>query len=227
MSVIAIISTIAIVVYLGVQHRSSDSVVQASVSDAQRILQTYYAFNQYYPSNIANTEFTPPLSVPMALYTDSPQVPVYRSLTSDQNAQLFLNSCNGFMPITDGVTVYNNSCSFDGNNLHAKGTGASNVVIQGPVIQQSDFVLICGSACTTAQASITSTFLSQGGTFPITVPKKGTTLPAPTLQTTGNASRFCLEGRSAAFTDIIYHMTPSSSGLESGPCPTDAALHYP
>lgn len=176
---------------------------------------------------MANTEFTPSLSVPMAFYTDSPQIPVYQSLTPDQNAQLFLNSCNGFMPITSGGITYNNSCVFSGNNLHAKGTGSSNIVMQGPVIQQSDFVLTCGSACNSAQSSIISAFVSQGGGFPITVPKNGATLPAPTMQTTGNASRYCLEGRSSVFVDIIYHMTPSSQDIESGPCPADAALHYP
>ena len=226
-SIIAVLAIITVVVFSGMQRRSSESVVQSSVSNAQKVLQTYFAFNHYYPSNIADTEFTPPLSVPIAFYTDSPQTPVYPSLTSEQNAQLFLNSCNGFMPVTSGGTTYNTSCVYNGNNLHVAGTVASNVVIHGPTVQQSDIVLICGAACTTAQSSIVSTFLSQGGSFPITVPKNGASLPAPTLQTTGNASRYCLEGRSSSYSDIIYHMSPSSSTLESGPCPADAALHYP
>lgn len=226
-SVLAITTAMVITAYAGIQHKSHDSVVKISLSSAQKVLQTYYVSTRYYPSNIADTEFTPPLTVPIAFYTDSPQTPVYQSLTSDQNAQLLLNSCNGFMPVTSEGTTYNNSCAFDGNNLHIKGTGSSNVVIQGPVIQQSDLVLTCGSACSLAQSSIISAFISQGGSFPITVPKKGATLPAPSMQATGNATRYCLEGRSSGFVDIIYHTVPSSSRVESGPCPTDATLHYP
>ena len=59
------------------------------------------------------------------------------------------------------------------------------------------------------------------------IPATITGVSTAALQTTGNASRYCLEGRSSSYSDIIYHMSPSSSTLESGPCPADAALHYP
>lgn len=225
--VIAILASILIVSYIGAQRRSSDALVKQTVSDAMKHLQLYNVFNKYYPSNIANTEYAPPITVAVALYTNAPQTPVYENLDAGQNAQLFLNSCNGFMPIVDGGTTYNTSCIYNGNNMHVKGQVASNVVINGPTINQNDFVLSCGSACSSAQSQIVSTFLAQGGSFPITVPKSGSTLPAPTLSTTGPASDFCLEGRSPQFVDIIYHTVPNSSGPESGPCPTSGTLHYP
>lgn len=214
--------------YNGTQRRSNNSVVMRTIADAQKTLQTFQVFNHYYPANIANTDYTPPTIVAVVLYTDAAQRPVYSNLTSAQNAQLFLNSCNGFMPIVDNGTTYNTSCIYNGNNAHIKGTVGSNVVVKGPTFNQSDFVLTCGSACTAAQSSIISAFLAQGGTFPITVPKSGSTMPAPTMVTYGNANKYCLEGRSPAYPDIIYHTTPDSASMpELGPCPANPSLHYP
>lgn len=225
--VIAVLTAITIVTYNGSQRRAMDVQVQQTVSDARKSLQVYYAFNSNYPPNIANTEYAPPLTVAVVLYTDAPQMPVYANLTADQNAQLFLNACNGFMPIVSGGTTYNTSCVFNGNNEHVKGEVGSNVVIKGPVINQSDFKLICGAACDQAQNSILTTFLAQGGTFPVNVPKQGSALPAPTsLQITGPASRYCIEGRAPQYTDIVYHATEQAA-VNKGPCPSDPALHYP
>jgi type II secretory pathway pseudopilin PulG len=225
--IIAILATIVVVSYLGTQRRSSDAVVRQTVSDALKHLQVYHVFNKSYPSNIANTEYAPPLSVAIALYTNAPQTPVYQNLDSAQNAQLFLNSCNGFMPIVEGPTTYNTACIFNGNNMHVKGQISSNIVVQGPVFNQSDFTLSCGAACDAAQSSIISTFLAQGGSFPIAVPKNGSALPAPSAMSNGPATDFCLEGRSAQFSDIIYHTRPDTESLESGPCPSNTNLHYP
>lgn len=226
-SIIAILAAITTVLYEGGQHNASDVLVKTTVSDAYKKLQYYYIYNKNYPSNIANTDYSPPLTVAVALYTDASQTPVYQNLSPDQNAQLFLNSCNGFMPVTSGSTTYNTSCVFSGNNVHVKGTESSNVEVDGPTINQGDFALKCGSACTTAQNSIISTFIAQGGIFPVTVPKKGSNLPAPTMQNTGVASSFCVEGRSPTYVDIIYHAVPSSNTPESGPCPSNNSLHYP
>lgn len=225
-AVVAILAAIVIVVFAGAQRRSVDAVVASTVSGAQKTLQIYQVFNRYYPSNIADTDYSPPLDVAVVLYTDSPQTPVYSNLTSEQNAQLFLNACNGFMPIASGGTTYNTACVYSGNNQHIAGTIASNVVIQGPTITQSDFVLRCGAACDAAQASIINSFLAQGGSFPITVPKKSSTLPAPTNIVTGNATTYCVEGRSPQFPDIVYHATPNTAARQPGPCDT-TGLHYP
>ncbi|MFZ1801609.1 MAG: type II secretion system protein [Candidatus Saccharimonas aalborgensis] len=227
MVLIGILAIIGLVAYNNVQQRASDSTVQTTVTDALKHLQLFYVENRSYPSNIANTQYAPPLNVALALYTNAAQTPTYQNLTADQNAQLFLNACNGYMPIVSGGTTYNTSCVYSGNNAHIKGQVGSNVVISGPNFNQSDFVLTCGSACSTVQSNIISSFTSQGGSFPITVPKSGSSLPAPVLVTTGVASKFCLEGRSPQFSSVVYHVVPSSSAPESGPCPTDPTLHYP
>ncbi|MFZ1258261.1 MAG: type II secretion system protein [Candidatus Saccharimonas sp.] len=226
-SVLAILVVATIVVYKGVQQRSASAVTQHTVADALKNLQLYYIANKNYPSNIANTDYAPPLSVAVSLYTNAPQTPTYQNLSSEQNAQLFLNSCNGFMPIESGGTTYSTSCVFNGNNMHVKGQTAANVVINGPTINQSSFVLSCGSACTTAQNNILSIFTEQGGTFPITVPKKGSALPQPVMVNTGTASRFCVEGRSGQFNTVMYYATSENQVVTEGACPTDAALHYP
>ena len=224
---IAILAMIVLVAYGSVQHRAADGVTQTTVSDAFKTMQLYYVNNRTYPPNVADTEYVPPLTVAVTLFTNASQVPTYQNLTTSQNAQLFLNTCNGYMPTTDGTTTYNTECDYNGNNLHVKGTTSSNVVIQGPTVNQSDFVLTCGSACAAAQTSIINTFLQQGGSFPITVPKSGSTLPAPTLITVGTATQYCLQGLSTQFADVEYHVTETSSMPESGPCPVNAALHYP
>lgn len=223
--IVAVLATIGIMTFLGMQRRSVDMLVTRTIADAQKNLQTFQVFNKFYPSNIANTDYTPPVSVGMVLYTDAPQTPVYSGLTSEQNAQLFLNACNGYMPITSGGTTYNTSCTYAGVNEHIAGTGATNVVIHGPTINQADFQLICGPACDTAQSNIIATFIAQGGVFPVSVPKSGSALPAPSMVTTGKATTYCLEVRSPDFIDIIYHATPGTQPIP-GACST-AGLHYP
>lgn len=226
-TIIAILATVSIITFANMRWRSVDALVKNTASDAQKALQTYGVFNQKtYPSNIAGTEYAPPLDVALALYTNAAQIPVYTNLTPDQNAQLFLNSCNGFMPVTDGVSTYNESCSYAGQNLHVKGTVSTNIVMQGPTISQSDFQLSCGSACDTAVDSIVSTFIAEGGTFPIVVPSRGSTLPQPTMTTTGVATNYCLEARSPLFSDIVYHATQNAANPAEGPCDT-TGLHYP
>lgn len=226
-SVIAILAAVTIVGYNFVQRRSSDGAVQHTLSDALRSLQVYYALNRAYPSNLADTDYSPPLSVAVAFYTDAAQTPVYSNLTPEQNAQLFLNACNGYMPIVSGGVTYNTSCAYAGNNAHIAGQVSSNVIIHGPSIVQSDFILTCGPACTTAQNNILSTFTSQGGTFPLAVPKSGSILPQPTMQSAGAATRFCIEGRSPQFVDVVYHAKSDNQSVEDGPCVADPTLHYP
>lgn len=226
--ILAILTLIGVVAYQGVQRRSAEGLVTQTTSDALKHLQIYYAFDKSYPSNVAGTEYGPPLSTAVTLYTNAPQLPVYSSLTPAQNAQLFLNACNGFMPIVSGSTQYNTVCVYNGNNAHIKGTVSSNVVVSGPSINESDFKLVCGTACTEVQQKIISIFKSQGGTFPIIVPKAGSSLPKPTSTTTiGKATRFCVEVKSAAYDDIVYHASSESQKPIKGQCLLDAELHYP
>lgn len=89
MVLIGILAIIGLVAYNNVQQRASDSTVQATVTDALKHLQLFYVENKSYPSNIANTQYAPPLNVALALYTNAAQTPTYQNLTADQNAQLF------------------------------------------------------------------------------------------------------------------------------------------
>jgi prepilin-type N-terminal cleavage/methylation domain-containing protein len=227
-TVVAILAALVVVSYQGVQRRAASVSTQSALEQGTDALQLYDTHNHLYPGNIADTDFVPPTNAALVLYTNADQVPVYQSLSSAQNAQLFLNTCNASMPIVSGGTTYNTSCSFNGGglNLHVAGQSGSNWVKSTP-IQQSDFVLICGSACTTAQNTIVSDFLAQGGTFPINGIGGGSTLPAPTPTTFGNASRFCLESRALAFPDIVYHTSNDDTRIQAGACPVDATLHYP
>lgn len=225
--IIAILAAIAMVAYNGVQHNASDSVTRGELSNATKTLQVYRGENRVYPSNIANTEYAPPLSVPMVLYTNATQTPVYQNLSPSENAQLFANTCNANMPIVISGVTYNTTCVYSGTNLHVKGQSGSNVLINGPIVNQSSIVLTCGAGCTNVQNAIIATFVAQGGTFPITVPSNGSTLPAPTVVNAGSSTRFCLEARSGRYDDIVYHTTSEDNSIVSGACPSDPALHYP
>lgn len=225
--IIALLVGITVVVYGGMQERLADSAVRDTVGRANGVLQIYGATDHQYPANIAGTDYAPPITVAVALYTNAAQVPIYAGLTTEQNSQLFLNTCNGFMSIESGGITYNTACVYNGNNLHVKGTVSSNVVIHGPSIDSSDIVLTCGTVCTTARDTILATFLAQGGTFPINVISSGATLPQPTLSSMGDSTRYCLEGRSPQFPDIIYHATSDKMGIFAGACPADPELHYP
>ncbi len=225
--IIAVLVLVALVSYNGTQHSAANSVVRQTMADAQKSLQTYYVFNKEYPANIADAEYAPPLTVAVSLYTDAPLIPVYSNLSPDQNAQLFLNSCNGFMPVEEGGTTYNTACVYDGNNLHVKGQNSSNVVINGPTVQQSDLSLSCGSECNDTLADIISTFQAQGGSFPLTVPKKGSELPAPSMETAGSATMYCLQAVSGKYIDIMYYQLPTMALPVAGTCPTNLGLHYP
>ncbi len=225
--VVALIATLVLVSFSGMQKRSADAVTQRTVADALKSLQLYRVENRSYHANLADTDYLPPLSVATKLFTDAPQMPVYQNLTSEQNAQLFLNSCNGFMPIISGGQTFNTACIYNGKNVHIKGQVSSNIVIDGPSIAQADFTLPCGSDCSAAQANIINTFLAQGGVFPITVPKAGSSLPSPSMVNAGLATQFCVEGRSGQYNDVAYHSSSVSQLIEAGPCPENPSLHYP
>lgn len=227
-TVVAVLAAVVIVSYNGIQRSAASAQTRAAVSDAAKSLKVYNGLNKTYPSNLAATDYAPPLTVAMVMYTDAAQIPVYSGMNNDQNAQLFLNICNAYMPITSGGTVYNTACVYSGNNLHAKGKLTSNIVIPGPLNSPDDFKLTCGMACDNAQNTILNMFIAQGGYYPLNVPKNGATLPTPTIKTAGVADMFCLEGRSAAFDTVIYHQVPDSTGPEEGPCPVfSPPLHYP
>lgn len=226
-SVIAILAAISIVAYGDWRHNVDTNSVRNDVAEGANSLDSFKNFNSNYPPNLAGIGFIGSPDVSLALWTNAPGVPSYTGLTADQNAQLFLNSCNAYMPIVSGGTTYNTACSYAGINMHISGQQGSNLVLHGPSVNSSDFVLTCGSACITAQNSIIDIFRQQGGTWPIVVPKASAALPSATgFTTTGPATQYCIQGTSPEFSDIVYHKQ-SGGNLESGPCPDGLGLHYP
>lgn len=229
--IIVVIAILAAVSYMGYgswQRSFADRAVQHDLLEASGGLERYKNSNNYYPSNLAGTGFAASPVVAMKFKTNSQQVPYYTSLTPDENAQLLLNSCNSYMPTVANGTTYNTACSFAGNNFHIQGTQSTNVLLQGPTIQQSEFVLTCGAVCDAAQASIVSVFGTQGGYWPVVVPKKQVALPEPTyipIENTG--TKYCPEGVATNFGDIVYHTTSTDKTPVQGPCPADPDLHYP
>ncbi len=230
-SIIVVIAILAMIVYFGYgswQHNLANKTVQHDGFEASSSLETYRNSQNFYPSNLAGTGFAASNGVALKFMTNAQQTPFYQNLTPDQNAQLLLNSCNANMPITDGTTTYNTLCAFAGNNFHVKGQVSSNVVLQGPVIEQSDFTLTCGSVCNVAQAAIINIFQQQGGSWPVTIPKSQVALPNPIyIPIENTATDYCLEATSVAYGDIVFHTTPLQKQPVVGVCPDNPALHYP
>jgi len=224
---IAILAAITILGYAGWQRRVAEASVQSDLQNATTALESYQNFKNDYPPNLGGVGFASSTNVALKLYTNANQVRTYVNLTPAENAQLFLNSCNALMPIESGSTTYNTSCSFAGINIHIKGQASTNVVWQGPTLDQSDMVLECGAPCDAAINSLLAEFTLQGGTFPIDVPNENVPLPAYTVYSGGPATRYCLEGVSVGYGDVIYHTTDENSDLTVGPCPEDPELHYP
>lgn len=232
--VISILSAIGYVTYRKVIHDSDDARVFVTAQQASDSLEAYYVKSRDYPPNFAAVDYAGPTEVALVLYTNAPTVRVYPAgtLTADQNAQLLLNSCNDQMPVVNSGTTYSTGCMFSGNNFHIKGKKGSNVVINGPEVTEAEFISdynakCSNDACVAARTMIINTFKSQGGGFPISVPKSNVMMPEPTTVATGNATEYCLESRSVTHGDIAYHKTHADADVVDGLCPENPNLHYP
>lgn len=227
-AVLAIVATVTITSYGEWRRQTSDRAVESDLRNATSALHSHKNFKDDYPPNLAGTGFISSSEAALVLLTNAPSIGVYENLTNAENAQLFLNACNA--NITD--TPNNTTCSFQGNGggakIHVAGTQASNAIWQSP-INESDVVLNCGTnqaICNQVLDSLKSQFTAQGGVFPIFVPGNNIALPEPTLVPNGRANRFCMEGRSQMYTDIVYHTSSENEQITQGPCPEDPTLHY-
>lgn len=229
--ILVVVAILAVITYFGYgawQHNLADKVVQHDSFGGSTSLESYRNSQNFYPSNLAGTGFAASSGVALKFMTNAQQAPFYQNLSPDENAQLLLNTCNAFMPTESGGTTYNTLCAFSGNNFHVKGEVSSNVLLEGPTIQQTDFVLTCGAVCDAAQAGILNMFQQQGGTWPVIVPKKQVPLPNPTyIPIDYTATKYCLEASAVNYSDITYHTTPLQKTPVIGPCPDDPSLHYP
>lgn len=222
--VIGILAGITVISYGNWHYHTDDSVVKSDVTQASSGLSSYMNFHNSYPPNLAGINFAPSAGVALTLYTNAPSIGVYSNLTADQNAQLFLNTCNANL---NGL--YNTACTFAGHGggakIHVKGTNSTNTMWPSP-LNQSDISLPYGSTYTDAINTIISQFQAQGGTFPVSISGSSTALPTPTQQPNGPASNYCLEGRSGDFPALIYHASAGKGDPIVGACPADPDLHY-
>lgn len=227
MVVIAILAAIVTLGYNQIQERAATASVLSTLRQGHESLEANYVRHRDYPPNLAGTDFMSSDGVATVLYTNAPFARVHTGLTREQSAQLLLNVCNANMPIVDGSTTYNTSCSFAGQNFHVKGQQASNIVIHGPTVNQAGFQLRCGAACDQARQVIMSQFSAQGGTWPITIPIGQVSLPEPNVAANGKADRFCMEARYDRFPDMtVSHIRSGQSTPSDGPCPNDPTLRY-
>lgn len=221
--VIGILAAIGVTSYNGTQRRAADALVLNTVTQAADAMSLTRLETRSYPPNLAGTGFVSAQNVSIVIATNAPTIGIYDSLSPDENAQLFLNVCNANL---SGLN--NTTCVFAGNGggakIHVKGTTGSNTIWRSP-IAQGDVTLSCGAACDAATSQMIQQFLAQGGKFPVIVSGRNAALPQPTIKANGPADRFCLEARSGAFGDVVYHTTNAGKAA-AGACPDDPTLHY-
>ena len=227
-AILGILAALSVVSLGSWQRYQATNSVKNDMHQALSGLQDYKNFKNNYPPNLAGTGFAASPDVAMKLSTNTPSVGVYENLQPDQNAQLFLNSCNANLFLTPNSTA----CSFQGNQvgtkIHAKGTNGSNTIWTSPV-SESTLTISCPeqqSVCDEAIDAMISQFLAQGGGFPVVVPEKNVPLPEPTSIPNGPANRFCLEGRASDYPDIVYYVLSDNDSVMAGSCPDDPSLHY-
>lgn len=224
--VIVVIGILAATTTLGYrewQRNTADSVVKSDVMSGVASLQSFQNFKNNFPPNLAGTNFAASKDVALVLYTDAPSIGVYQNLNQHQNAQLLLNVCNANLGDTNNTACVFNSKG-GGAKIHVKGTAASNTHWRSE-INESDIILP-GSDPSIAQRIIAQ-FKAQGGSFPVViVSDDNTTLPEPNKIPNGPALRYCLEGRSGLYDNIVYHSTEKDTDLKPGSCPEDPDLHY-
>lgn len=233
--VLAVLAAIGIVMYLGAQERAAGVQVRATVNRGAEVLGIHFVRNRDYPPNFAGTEFVPEQDIATALWTNAPVVRTYSPglLSPDENTQLFLNACNTNVPLVVGGSTYFTSCGFAGNsvNVHIKGQGSSNTLIQGPTIDKSlaTSSLVCGiPECAETAQLMFEQFEAQGGSWPLQSSGKTVPLPEPDVVTaTGPATKFCFEAWSVDYPNVVQHSTHSKKRPQPGRCPEDPELHYP
>ena len=227
-AVLALLVAMTVVGYGSWQKQTAKGSVRSDLQQAVSGLENYKNFKNSYPPNMAGTGFAASPGVALKLSTNAPSIGVYQGLTGDQNAQLFLNSCNANL----FATPNNTACSFQGNQtgakIHTKGTNGSNTIWDSP-ISQTDLGISCGSnqsQCDQAITSMIDQFVAQGGVFPIIVPNNHVALPEPTQVPNGPASRYCIEGRASNYPEIVYYVLGDDKTLTAGECPNDPSLQY-
>lgn len=225
-TVVALLAGITIVSYGTWQQRVATTTVLSDINLATSGLKNYRNNKDNYPPNLAGTGFVSSKGIAVTLYTNAPSIGVYSSLTNDQNAQLFLNVCNANLNGTNNTT-----CTFNGSGggakIHVKGTSGSNFYWSPSPLSKTYLQNNCASLCANVATLITQ-FEAQGGVFPIVLSGNNVSLPEPTDTPNGDATRYCLEGRSGSYPDIVFHSESENTSAKptEGACPADPDLQY-
>ncbi|HEY0965148.1 MAG TPA: hypothetical protein VGE13_01585 [Candidatus Saccharimonadales bacterium] len=225
-TVITILAGISVVSYGSWRRHTAEKALQSDLVQAVSSLKSYTNFKNTYPPNLAGTGFVGSPDSALALYTDAPSVGVYETLTPDENAQLFLNTCNANLD----EAGYNTACVFNGKNggakIHVKGTNGTNLQWQPSPLTAEYLRENCASLCSQLEIML-SQFQAQGGTLPIVISGANSELPEPTEVPNGPATRYCLSARSGEYPDIVFHSVSSSlHKIITGECPPDPELKY-
>lgn len=228
--VVVVIGILASITSIGVtswQHRTSTAAVKSDLQLVSSSMQSYLNFNNYYPPNFDGTGFVSSNKVAVSLYTNTGTTLVYTGLSPDQNAQLFLNTCNAILNPLSNVTT----CEFAGKNsgakVHVKGTSGANEIWNSP-ISEADIAISpgCNSECTDALAELIATFEAQGGQWDVNIPNSEVAMPEPTVMISGQADRYCAEGHASSKPEISYYVNSTTKQVTQGVCDR-TGLGYP
>lgn len=229
-TVIAVLGILAVIATLSFgawQTSVATNSVKSDLQLASSSMQSYLNLNSYYPPNFDGTGFISSKNVAVSLYTNTGTTLVYTSLTPDQNAQLFLNTCNALLNPLANVTT----CEFEGNKsgakVHVKGTSGANEIWDSP-IAPGDVAISpgCDATCNAALTNLKNIFVAQGGTWDVVIPESEVQMPAPTEMITGQADRYCIEGHSSTDPSIGFYVDSTTKTVTEGVCDR-TGLGYP
>lgn len=240
--VIAILATIVVVAYRGVQRSAARSLATDTIKKANQALKVEGVFNQGAPATLP-ANFKSPDSVSIVLSSGGES---YSGLSTIQNGVLFQKVCTDLIASPQYSTI------------HAReGGGTSSVVMKCDDNISANSLLITGWDSKTWTVPVTKATLqayidsvpydswwtdrqtvvrgfyseliaqhtARGGSWPVAsfwdpwanqwsgVQKQD--LPAPN---SANPNSYCLSATHLTYTDIVYHVSGSGGAIEQGAC---------
>lgn len=239
--VIAILATIGVVAYNGVQRRSADTMVRDALSSANKAVQVEVTMTSgvltALPSNVRTND-----SVKLTLVEKGPH---YSNMTAVQNGTLFNKVCNDLLADpslttihgTDGATdTYFTGCnqSTSGNSMQITSWSTQNLTT--PVTQANIQTLVDNAPSSGYWAdqqqvvqnfytTLMNKYSAQGGTWPITSfwdswANQWSGVPAEALPSADpiDPDDYCIEAQSTKYSDIVYKATGADSEITPGKC---------
>ncbi|MDB5165456.1 MAG: exported protein of unknown function [Candidatus Saccharibacteria bacterium] len=242
-SVIAIITTISVVSYNGIQRRAGQSTMLNDLTHAADLLESSYSQNKVYPANLpADLTTSPHISLTIS------STGTYSGLTPSQNALVLYNICNQMLTEGKGSGVNNGGTTEDyltgcivynsNEYLHINGwstiigDGKFDVPISSTALDDKADSITYSSSYNNGKAIVQNflreldqRFVAQGGTYPVTVfwdsdnsPIAKPSLPAATPAGGWLTSTdYCVQAHHDQFTDLLWYVKPGEAPHE-GTC---------